>query len=351
MSNAFDQHDQYDDEQPRKRHTTRNVLFVFLGLFLIAALVAGAYVFNLANTFNNATQKLATAFPEESTRPSKEPEDQHPGPEAVNILLMGSDTRGSMGSLRDSGATGQRSDTLMLMHIPPDRENVYVMSIMRDLWVEIPGHGMNKINAALSLGGIPLTVQTVEGMLDDRIDHVAVIDFQGFKALTNALGGVTVNVPYSFSANGYNFESGPMNLEGEEALTFVRQRKAFATGDYQRVANQQIFVKAVLAEFLNTKTLTSPSRVSDAVTEFAPYLSVDVQLTAGRVANLALSLRGVRSDDVEMFTIPTNGVGTSADGQSIVLKDKEAIERISQALDDGTLGEYLQNQGMINGGG
>ncbi|WP_026818192.1 LCP family protein [Arthrobacter castelli] len=350
MSNVFDQPDSYD-EQPRKRHTTRNVLFVFLGLFLIAALVAGTYIYNLANTFNNSTQKIETAFPDESSRPTKEPEDKNPGPEAVNILLMGSDTRADMGNLTSGSPTGERSDTIMLMHIPPDRENVYVMSIMRDLWVEIPGHGMNKINAAMSFGGIPLTVQTIEGMFDDRIDHVAVIDFQGFKALTEALGGVTVNVPYSFSTGEYAFEAGPMTLEGEQALAFVRERKAFSSGDYQRVANQQIFVKALLSEFLNAKTLTNPGRISDVVKNFAPYISVDEQLDAGRVGELAFSLRGVRSDDVKMFTLPTQGTGTSDDGQSIVLKDEQAIERISQALDDGTLGQYLQSQGLVNSGG
>lgn len=349
MSNAFGQHDPYEDQQRPKRHTTRNVLFVFLGLFLIAAVVAGAYFFNLASTFNNATQKIATAFPEESTRPTKEPEDKHPGPEAVNILLMGSDTRGNMGDLKDSSATGQRSDTLMLMHIPPDRENVYVMSIMRDLWVEIPGHGMNKINSALSLGGIPLTVQTLEGLFDDRLDHVAVIDFEGFKALTNALGGVTVDVPYTFTSSGSEgetFTAGPMTLDGESALKFVRERKAFSSGDYQRVANQQIFVKAVLSEFLNAKTLTNPGKISDVVSKFAPYISVDDQLDARRVAELAFSLRGVRGNDVEMFTLPTKGTGTSPDGQSIVLKDIQAIEQVSNALDNETLDDFISAHGL-----
>lgn len=351
MSHIFDQPQHYEDEQPRKRHTVRNVLFVFLGLFLVAALVAAGYVYNLASTFNNSTQKIETAFPAESNRPTEAPEDKHPGPEAVNILLMGSDSRGSMGNLRDNDPTGQRSDTLMLMHIPPDRENVYVMSIMRDLWVEIPGHGMNKINSALSLGGIPLTVQTIEGMLDDRIDHVAVIDFQGFKGLTNALGGVKVDVPYSFSTDDHDFQAGPMTLEGEQALDFVRERKAFSDGDYQRVANQQIFVKGIMSEFLNAKTLTNPGRVNDVVSNFAPYISVDNELSAGRVANLALSLRGVRGNDIEMFTLPTKGVGTSPDGQSIVVQDKQAIERISEGLDDGTLTHYLKSQGLITSEG
>ncbi|MHA7171687.1 LCP family protein [Arthrobacter monumenti] len=323
------------------------MLFVFLGLFLVAAVVAGGYLYNLANTFNNSTQKIESAFPEESTRPSKE--GGNPGPEAINILIMGSDTRNNMGNLESSTPTGQRSDTMMLMHIPPDRDDIYVMSIMRDLWTEIPGQGMHKINAALSMGGIPLTVQTIEGMFDDRIDHVAVIDFAGFKALTNALGGVTVDVPYSFKSSGSMgeaFTAGPMTLDGESALKFVRERSAFSDGDYQRVANQQIFVKAVMSEFLNADTLTNPGKISDVVSKFAPFVSVDDGLDAGKVGNLAFSLRSVRSNDVHMFTLPTNGTGTSADGQSIVVKDEAAIEAISEAMDNGTLGQFLESNGL-----
>lgn len=186
-------------------------------------------------------------------------------------------------------------------------------------------------------------------MFDERIDHVAVIDFEGFKALTNALGGVTVNVPYTFSANEYDFHAGEMTLEGEQALAFVRERKAFSSGDYQRVENQQIFVKAIMSEFLTTETLSDPAKVNDVVSKFSPYLSVDSGLNAVTVGKLAFSLRGLGSDDVEMFTLPTAGIGTSADGQSIVLKDPGAIKNISEALDTGTLESYLRSQGLING--
>ena len=350
MSDIFDQPQRPRRERQRKSHTGRNVILVFLGIFLVAALVAGGYLFNLAQTFNNSTQKLETAFPEESLRPSKEPEDQTPGPEAMNILLMGADAGGSTpAELVEGNAPGSRTDTLMLMHIPADRENVYVMSILRDTWTDIPGYGTHKINAAMAFGGIPLTVQTVEGLFDERIDHVAVIDFEGFKSLTNALGGVTVDVPYTFTSSGSmgeTFTAGPTTLDGESALKFVRERKAFADGDYQRAANQQIFVKSILSKFLTAETLTNPVRINEVVTEFSPYLAVDNEFDAGTVASLGLSLRGVRTNDVEMFTLPTLGTGTSADGQSIVLKDEAAIADISEALDNGTVGQYLTQNGL-----
>ena len=98
---------------------------------------------------------------------------------------------------------------MMLMHIPENRENVYVMSIMRDTWVDIPGQGEHKINAAMAFGGVPLVVETIEGMFDTRVDHVAIIDFAGFKELTDALGGVEINNPAAFSASGSTGEFFP----------------------------------------------------------------------------------------------------------------------------------------------
>lgn len=327
----------------KKRHTGRNVFLVFFAVVLIGALAAGGYVYNLAHSFNNGTHTLEHVFPDDAKRPAKSADGK-----AVNILLMGSDTRGNLGDLQNEGPTGERSDTMMLMHIPADHKNVYVMSVMRDLWVDIPGQGNAKINAALSYGGIPLVVETLEGLFDSRIDHVAVIDFEGFKSLTDALGGVDVNVPFDFTSSGSkgeHFAKGVQTLNGESALKFVRERHAFTDGDYQRVRDQQAFVKGIMAKFLKKSTLTNPGKISDVVGKFSPYLSVDSGLDAGTVARLGLDLRNVRTNDVHMFTLPTKGTGTSPDGQSIVLPDQGAIDAISGALKDDTLGDYLNAAG------
>ena len=193
------------------------------------------------------------------------------------------------------------------------------------------------MNAAMALGGIPLVVQTLEGMFKSRIDHVAVVDFEGFKAMTDALGGVTVNVPQAFTTQGFSFEPGKQQLSGEEALAFVRERKAFSDGDYQRVENQQLFLKALMSKFLTAETLTNPVRISSLVDTVSPYVSVDKSLDAAAVASLAVGLRDVRASDVVSFTLPTSGIGTSADGQSIVLRDDAAIAKVAEALRSDTL--------------
>jgi LCP family protein required for cell wall assembly len=330
----------------KTRHPVRIVLLSLLGLLTVAVIVAGAYGFNLANRFNSSTQKIQSAFPEESLRPAAaEGKDGKPAP--VNVLLMGSDSRGaSLEASNEGQSSDQRSDTLMLLHVPSDRKNIYVMSVMRDTWIEIPGRGQAKINAALPAGGVPLVVQTMEGLFGVRIDHVASMDFQGFESLTDAIGGVEIAVPYAFKSfhiPGKVFNKGNQLMDGKTALAFVRERFAFPDGDYQRVKNQQIFLKAVMSKMLTGGTLSNPATISEVVTEFSPFISVDKSLDAGAVAALGLQLKDVRTPNVKMFTLPNLGTGTSSDGQSIVLPDNAEIQKVSEALKSDAMESYVQS--------
>lgn len=333
----------YEDAQrsrTKRKKTARNVLLGVVAFFVVVAVGAGIFAFNLANSFNSKSQKIEQSFPEESARPAETKTG------AMNLLLLGSDSRAAaLGDAEAGGASDQRSDTMMWVHIPADRKKIYMMSVMRDTWVQIPGHGEAKMNAAMALGGIPLVVQTLEGMFKSRIDHVAVVDFEGFKAMTDALGGVTVNVPQAFNTQGFSFEAGKQQLSGEEALAFVRERKAFSDGDYQRVKNQQLFLKALMSKFLTAETLTNPVRISSLVDTVSPYVSVDKSLDAAAVASLAVGLRDVRAADVVSFTLPTSGIGTSADGQSIVLRDDAAIAKVAEALRSDTLAKLVASIG------
>ncbi len=317
-------------EPERARHPVRATLLVFLSLVLVAALAAGGYVWNLARMFDSGTQTIANAMPEAA------PEKADAAGDSRNILLIGSDTR-------DPGADA-RSDTMMLVHLPGDRSGVYVMSIMRDTWTDIPGYGEHKINAAMALGGVALTVDTVQTMFDVPIDHVAVIDFEGFKGLTTALGGIQVENSAGFQSSGADgeyFAAGPITLQGDSALKFVRERYAFADGDYQRVKNQQAFVRGLMTRIISAETLSNPIKINNVVGEISPFLSVDEKLDAATAGGLAVELRSVRSKDISMFTLPNLGVGTSADGQSIVVKDDAAIAGIAEALKNDRLAAYV----------
>ncbi|WP_107503865.1 LCP family protein [Arthrobacter sp. ERGS1:01] len=326
----------------RKRKARRIVLWAVLAVIVVALLGGGAFVANLAHTYDTKTQKIVDPFPNETVRPVK-PTAGAPS-EAVNILLLGSDTRGAALDLAEEGKpSDQRSDTMLWVHIPADRKHIYLMSIMRDTWVDIPGSGDAKINAAMAFGGVPLVVQTLEGLFKTRIDHVVIADFDGFKAITDSLGGVVVDVPIAFSSHtaDLTFKAGPQKLDGDQALAFVRERYAFVDGDYQRVRDQQIFLKAVMSTVMTPATMTNPIKVNNLVNEVAPYLSVDKGLDGATVGALALSLHNVRGPDVVSFTLPNLGTGTSSDGQSIVVPDYDAITAIGTALGKDQLGAYL----------
>ena len=326
------------DQQPREpRRGRRKVLTVFLvliALLLVAAIAVGAYLFNLANNFNSGTQRIDQALP--AADDPERPEDT----DAENILLMGSDSR--EGEADEASVGGQRADTLMLLHVPADGGAAYVISIMRDTWVDIPGHGPAKINAALDLGGVELEVRTIEDLLDTRIDHVAQIDFEGFRELTDSMGGVTVDVPQDFTAGGHVFTQGEQKLDGEEALSFVRERYSFSDGDYQRVRNQRAYLRGLLNQVASPSTFSNPAKVNDMVKSFSPYVSVDDSLTAREIASIGMQVGPSGMRNVQMFTLPNAGTGWSDDGQSIVELDDAAVSGLADAMAEGTMDEYAR---------
>jgi LCP family protein required for cell wall assembly len=294
-----------------------------VGVALVVAVVASAFVGGLARSFDAGREIITDPFPS-GTRPTPTAGE--------NVLLIGSDSRAQGNPDGGPPTSGGRSDTLMLAHVPADRQHVYLMSIMRDSWVEVPGHGRAKMNAAYAWGGVPLTVQTVERLLDVRIDHVAEINFTGFEDMTDALGGVTVSSPQAFSTTHHDFAAGTNRLDGADALAFVRERHAFADADHTRVRNQQAFMRGVVDGLLSRGTVTNPGRIQDFVAATSAHLSVDAGFSFARMAELGWSLRAVRADDLVTFTVPTAGSGTSPDGQSVVTLNQLAVGSLSQAL-------------------
>ncbi|WP_209559665.1 LCP family protein [Frigoribacterium sp. PvP032] len=316
-----------------------------VALLVAAGVVAGGFALHLASSWDDSTKTLDNAFPADAGRPAAATDG------SLNLLLMGSDSRGDETTLDDTAPSGQRTDTLMVLHVDGDRQHASVMSVMRDLWVPIPGHGVGKVNSAFALGGSPLTVQTVEALLGVRIDHVAIIDFEGFAGMTTALGGVDVVSDRAFRSTAldreapHDYVKGVNHLEGAAALDFVRERSAFADADFQRVKNQQAFLQGILRTLVSRATLTDPTRVTGFLTATAPYVTVDSGLDAAALVSLGFGLRGLNPDDVDFFTVPTAGTGTSDDGQSIVLPDDAAVSELGDALRDDQVRAFLDARG------
>ncbi len=229
---------------PRKRRLWLPLILASAALVVVGSLVAGAlYVFSIDRAVNQNLQRGTEQLPAET--PTAEGEEARPPKtdgKAVNYVLLGSDSR-----VKTDAGQG-RSDVLMVMHLSGDRKSAYMISFPRDMYVPIPGHGKNKINAAFAFGGPPLTVRTVEGLVKTRMDHVALIDFEGFINLTEELGGVTVYNKYPSVSQGYKFPVGNITLRGEEALAYVRERKQLPHGDLDRAERQRVVLQAILGQ-------------------------------------------------------------------------------------------------------
>lgn len=340
-NSAFDdifdnQNDEPQRPRRKKKRVWRKVLVGVLVVVVLGVLGVGVYLWNVGRTFDDKANQLSDeqVFGTQSPTANK----QEGG---TNILLLGSDE--PMKNVDVNSSRGLRSDSIMVMHLPENGSNVQVMSIPRDSWVNIEGQGKAKINAALSYGGLPLAVKTVSDFIGTPIDHVAIIDFQGFKGLTDSLGGVRVNSEQAFTQNGYTFTKGENLLNGDQALTFVRERKKFKDGDFQRARNQQAFIKGLVSELISADTLSNPKKIQDMVTQFAPYMYVDSGLNAQYISSTAFAMRDVRPSDIQFFTAPTAGVGRSADGQSIVNVDQAELKKVQDAFKNDTLAEYVKN--------
>ena len=155
-----------------------------------------------------------------------------------------------------------RTDTIMVAHISEEWDSVQLVSLPRDLWVQIPGQGEGRINSTFQYGGPPKAVETVETLLNIKIDHAAMIDFNGFADLTTALGGITIDNPAEFTTfyDNIHYPAGEITLQGEEALHYVRERKSLPNSDLSRVENQQRVVKASVAELISAGSSHLPEQ-------------------------------------------------------------------------------------------
>jgi LCP family protein required for cell wall assembly len=268
---------------------------------------------------------------------------------AMNILLLGSDSRDPEHS--SDGVTGERTDTIVIAHIPASQDKVYLVSLPRDLWVHVPrspdgtaGDTTAKINAAYAWGGTPLMVATVEEYTGVRIDHVVKIDFAGFVRVTNAVGGVDMVVEQGFTSihPPYRvFDAGTHHLNGEEALDYVRQRYQFADGDFARIRHQQEFLKALVDKAASAGTLANIGNLRALVTSVADAMTVDQSFS---LVDVLWQFRGLRSEDLVFLTSPHTGTGM-AGGQSVVFSDREKALSLYQAMAADTMGDWVSAHG------
>lgn len=319
---------------PRRR-VLRWVLGGVAGLVVVAVLAAVAFTLVLGRTFDDGRKTLAQPFPS-----VRAPRPAGAASASVNILLLGQDAD-SVDGQRPQFIGKDEADTVMLVHVPADRQHLYVMSILRYSNVEVPNHGMQPLNTAMAIGGVPLQVQTVEQLLGVRLDHVVTLDLAGMKDLTDSLGGVSVQNPVRFTNDGYTFAPGAQRLTGAQALAYVRNGAHGAAGDNTRAQAQAAYFRGVLEDVFRAKTLLNPPALATTVSVVSPYLTVDKGFDSAYVGGLGFSLRNLRSDDVEMMTLPTTGT-RAVNGVDVLEVDQAALARVRQALRDDSFDELAR---------
>ncbi len=251
----------------------------------------------------------------------------------LNILLAGVDVRAGLTRrqqrvLHVGHATGHNSDTLMVVHVTADHRHISVVSLPRDSWVKIPGFGMNKINAAVGLGGPPLMVRTVEQATGLTINDFVEVNFLGFVRIVDALGGVDVCLPYAVNDpySGLHMSAGRHRVGGIRALQFARDRHSFALSDLARISDQQQLLSSVLSEAASSGTLTNPVKFSRFLAAATSATKVDQQFN---VVGLADQLRYIRPGAVSFTTVPLASTNYQApNGESAVLWNAAAARAL-----------------------
>jgi LCP family protein required for cell wall assembly len=322
-----------DDATSPKRRRLLPKILIGVAVLLVVAMGAGLlYAATIDRSLTkNLNRGVELPTDESSLRPPKEADESG----TLNYVLLGSDSR-------DPGNEGNgRSDTILVVHLNAKRDKAYIISFPRDMWVNVPGFGRNKINAAFAFGGAPLAVRTLEDLTGVRMDHVVLIDFEGFIRLTEDLDGVTVTNKTAFSSQGFDYPKGKITIAGDEALGFVRERKLLPGGDLDRAENQRNVIKAIVQKGLSAEVISDPATFISFVGNVARHVTVDNELSDAELRRTALSLR-LTGKDIQLLQAPISGFDTTGDGQSIDVVDTAKMAELAQAMKKDKLSEYVK---------
>ena len=242
----------------------------------------------------------------------------------------------------DEGET-QRSDTNIVARVDPQNGVISMVSIPRDTAIMLEGYGTQKFNAAYAYEGVPGAIKAAESLLGVKISHYAVIDFSGMVSLVDAIGGVDVDVPVYIDdpdAGAVTVEAGPQHLDGEHALVFARSR-AYATGDFQRGANQRQLIKAMLDKARTLNVADLPGVIEAA----AQCMTTD--MTVNMLQDYAMYFMGF--DDITVYSVMVPSGVAMNEGASYVVCDTAALLKVMQAIDVGEdPSPYVQDYTVSN---
>jgi len=301
---------------PRRPRTRARRIIRWLVVVLVVALVAtGGYAFYNYQRFVSGVSTVDAIDPNSG--------DDFDGTDQ-NILLVGDDHRpdgataaqlAQLGTEADGGGTS--TDSMMLLHIPADGSTATLISFPRDSWVDVPGHGKNKLNAAFALGGgnddpaggARLLISVIQNMTGLTIDHYVRVSLLGFYNIVDALGPIDVCLnqavkdPYST----VDLPAGVSTLNAQQALAFVRQRHGLPGGDLDRQVRQQYFLSVEARKILSAGTLLNPFKLGAVLDAVSSSIETDSGLN---FIDLATQMKGLNADNITTATIPILGTPT-----------------------------------------
>ncbi|WP_406296386.1 LCP family protein [Embleya sp. NBC_00888] len=337
-----------------RRRRRRRILGWTAGGLVAVLLAAGGFGWWLYDRLNGniRTQDFADRLT-----------DRPPPTGGLNVLLVGSDSRaGDNDEYGQDDGGSQRSDTTILLHVPQGRKSATAVSFPRDLMVNVPSCRtaaggterayFGQFNSAMEVGGVPCVAATVERLTGARIDHQITIDFTGFKKVVDALGGVPMHIaqPIDDRAAHLQLPAGDVNLNGEQALGFVRVRKSMGDGsDIQRIARQQEFLKALIKKVQDENLLTNPAKAYNVMDAATKAITTDSGINSlVSLYDFANGLRGIPLDRIDFTTTPLTDY--APDPNRVALKQPEAAQLFT-ALRDGAPAPVPSATGTASPGG
>jgi LCP family protein required for cell wall assembly len=323
----------------RRKWVIRGVL-ILLALWIVYLVVVPIW------SWQHITK--VDAEPEYDGRPSDTP--------GTTYLLVGSDRREGLTQeqkkeLGVGSANGQRTDTIILLHVPSGDGPRLLLSIPRDSYVHIPGHGMNKINAAYAIGGPKLLVHTIEAATGFRfrVDDYIEVGFTGFVDIVDAVGGITVCPETSINdpkAGHLKMKKGCQEVDGQTALDYSRSR-AFALGDITRAEHQREVITQVGKKAASWQTVVFPWRYWKVNNAAAESLQIGDNVGPIDLARFAWAMAHTGGSDSKRCVVPYTSLGTSTSVGSVVTWDKTAAKKIFNAIaEDDTSSIHCSAQGQ-----
>lgn len=295
----------------RKKRKWTKVVGILLLLFIIGG---GAYAYSIYHSLNKAVETIHSPIERDmSSKRTKEIEFNNKEP--FSVLLLGVDEREN-----DSG----RSDTMIVLTVNPIEKSVKMISIPRDTLTTIVGKGTeDKINHAYAFGGVEMSMDTVENLLDIPIDYFVQINMEGFQEIVDAVGEVKVQNDLKFSYDGYDFPEGELTLNGDEALAFSRMR--YEGGDFGRQLRQREVIQAVIQKGASVSSLWKFDDIFDALGS-----NIKTNLTFDEMVDIQKHYKDA-SKDIEQIQIK-DGYGEKIDGIYYYLIPDEELRSIQTTL-------------------